>query len=313
MSQNTCKFLLVLSVVLLVLINILVPSVEVCPIFGISRWLSTVLCIVFLTGISLFLSYMNRSVFVVSSDKVTLPLIFLLTVFSDSGTMTFSKCHIVALLSLFAICFMLRFLITERISKSDYFIWCLLISVSSILIPQMVWLLIPGLLVSMDKFREYKMKHLSITVGAVLTPLAYLSAYSFFINGNDWFVLLSDWFDSAISLRPPKVYSMVRIFYFTVMGVVLLSAVFTIFSRYDEIRNTNMRKQSRFIFPYLFILTVIILTGDFQDGSKIMIFAVPWSLLFLYYGELSSYTKGWTHLVLLTIVSTMVLRVYEIF
>jgi len=291
--------------------TLLVPDNLFHPSFGLNVTVSTCLSVLFLVGMAFLISYLNRSVFVVTSDRYTLPFVFLLTVLSDPYVFSFSADHIVALLNLFAICFMLRYLIKEKVSKSDYFIWCLLLSISSAFYPQLIWLLIPGLLVSFEKGRKIKMSLVMITLAALILPLFYKAAYLYVFHYDRCVSSLMNWLMTAVRFEPPRVYSLIRIFYFSVVGIIMFSTVVSVLSRYDQLRNTILRKQARFIFSYLFTISAI-LPASRHAGSPFIIFAIPWSLLFLYYGEINSYSKGWRNLILLSIVATIVLRVYEI-
>lgn len=313
MSLNTCKTVLPLSILLLVLMYFLAPLDNYCPVWGINRFFSVVLGFVFLTVAAMFISYMNRSIFIVSSDRTTLSYIFVLTSLANGGSLFFSKYHIVAVLTLLAISFILKIYVNEELSKNDYFVWCLIVSCASCLIPQIIWVLVPGLVSCLQVAGNNKLKLFLITIGAIAVPAIYIAAYQFLFSDNIWYLPLRDWLTGTVKFSSPRVYSLVQIFHFTVMGIVFLFVVFSVTARAEQIRNTTLRKQSRFIFPYLLFVTIIILTCVRQDdGPGIMIFAIPWSLLFLYSGELTSYGKVWRQMILLTIVSTIILRVYEI-
>ncbi|MBQ0006941.1 MAG: hypothetical protein KBS57_06025 [Alistipes sp.] len=312
MSQNTCKRLLGLSIVLLVLLTLFAPPDISCVQWQMNPTVSCILSLSFLIGTALLISYINRAVFVVYSDRFTLPSIYLLISLSDFRIFFFSKYHIVAVLSLIGVSFILRFLIREDVSKSDYFIWALMMSIAALFVPQMIWILIPGLLVAFDKGSEQKSSLSLITFGSILIPLFYLSSFNFIFGGTSFAVTVSDRLSSAVDFEFPKVSSMVRLSYAFIMGAVILCTVYIVWSKFDAIRNSNMRKQSGFIFPYLIFMTVLLLFSADTNGPKILILAVPWSLLFVYYGELSSFVRIWKHLVLMVIVSTMIIRVYEI-
>jgi len=311
MSQNTCKLLLALSIVLLVVVTLASPHGCAYALLPDSFWLSSLLSILFISAIAAFLSYLNRSIFLVSSDRLTLPLIFVLTSLSDADVLSFSVCHIVAFLTLSAIFFMLRFIAAEEHSGSDYFVWCLLISCSAYLVPQLIWLLIPGFFNALKSTRGRFFHFFLMTAAAVLLPVIYVCSYQFVFSDGIWYDGVLDRASESVHFLLPKEFPAISIFYSLVMGIVILSSVVIVLRKYELIRNTSLRKQSRFIFPYFFFMCVIFISGKVNTGMM-MVFAIPWSLLFLYYGELDEYGRGWRHLVLLMIVSTLVFRAHQI-
>lgn len=298
------------AIVLLLMMNLVSPSECTHGLLESHSTLSTILSFIFLAGMAAFLSYMNRSIFLVSSDLITLPLIFILTSLSDAEVMFFSTQHIVAFLTLAALFFILRCIVAERLSGSDYFLWCLLISCSAVFVPQLIWLLIPGYFIMAGKESGLKFKLFLITLAAILIPVIYVSSYLFVFTDSIWYETLFERASECVLFRWPHGFSAVSVFYFLVMGIVILSSAVSVFRNYEQIRNTSLRKQSRFIYPYFGIVSAVLVTGRINTGLM-MVFAIPLSMLFLYYGELNGYGRGWRHLVLLITVSTIVFRAYH--
>lgn len=279
---------------------------------GINDELSHILSIIILTVIAISLSYVNSNCFLFTSDSGLLWGSYLAIAFMTSGISYFTEYHIGALLLLWSIYFIIKFLTEENYKPSLLFYSILGISVTSSMIPPMIFLLPVFFIFSFSRGNGSWLKTLLTIIGGVLLPVLYIHC-DCFIRDAGTFTDYFNWYLASLSLssfgfgRQPIIYA-IYVFMIAILGI---RSVISVIMTYGS-KNRVQKVSSVVSLSMTFAMTVIYILY-FSVASRLLgiILLVPLSFsIYDFYYNVGK-KEGRTFLTIFIAISAA-LRIYEL-
>ena len=208
--------------------------------------LSSVISVVAFVIIGFSISYVNLRCFSYSARSVVLYGTYMMLALSVSGAFVFSQYHIAALLVIWAIMYLFKFVAYEKLKYSHLFMSMIYISTAAMLVPQLLVYLLLFIFFSFGR-REYSGAKILYTIfGAVIIPWIYLFAYLFLIDGPSMGETMQLYFAEISNINPTIAgLSIHGVVYYSVVLLIMLRAMLYFRAVYSQ-RNRAQRVSINF-------------------------------------------------------------------
>ncbi len=286
MSRNIYRILLVVSLAALFVSAVPLMEPSGTGWFAGSRWVSVLLSSVILCVSAISLTYINRKFFSVTSSVEALPMLYFLTVSAEPSSLCLSGFHIAALLLPWSLYHIIRFISYERPKPSYYFYGILLVSIASVPVPSIAWLIPLIMLSVIFMCPEKSVKVFLMTSAGAVLPYVYLMSFMFFANRTDLSGYWTGWWESASSTGISFAgASLARMFFMISMVAAVTMASFAVFRVYDMSSGAEKRVLR---FSLLFTVSLFALRlffGSLWDGCSAPLVMMPVSFILMNYLE----------------------------
>lgn len=273
--------------------------------------LSRILSFATLAIIAISLNYVNSGCFLFASDSCMLWGSYLSMVFLLPGISCFTEYHIGALLMLYALFFMIKYMSEERFKPSLLFLSMLSVSAAAAMIPPLFPL--PAVFVILALFggNENILKSILTMLSALSLPLIYLFCCNYIFNT----VSLTDyfgWYGETLSLKGPVFgrYTVMFIVYKSALILFLVRSVLSVILTYKTKNRTQKAASIVFLSVSLALAVVYLLYHTLVSPLTGMILLVPLSFAVYDFYHNAGEKERRTVLTIFIILSAAV-RIYE--
>lgn len=234
--------------------------------------LSSVVSILAFAFISFLLSYVNLRCFSYSPRSILLYGTYLIMILVIPGSLIFSQYHIAAMLVIWAIMYMFKFVVYEKLKYSHLFQAILCVSTASVLVPELLLYLLLFVFFGFGR-REYNGLRIFYTIaGALILPWVYLLSISFLFEGPSAGEIV-EMYCASLSNVSPSISSL------TISGVVYYSALLLIILRamlYFRSLYAQRNRAQRVSINFSLALSVasLVLIGFYFNPNNFML-AIP--------------------------------------
>lgn len=287
-------------------IALMVSSFFLCDVSIISSLLS--IAVLFLIGFSLY--YINNSYFFVSTNSFIFVCLYFLLIFSNPSVLQFSRYHIAALLLVWSLFFVIKYIVDKKLNYGAVLLSTLMIATVSIILPPAIWIALGVFVFSIFKKRSGVFKYFLTFTGAYIIVLFYLFSYYYFFGKLDIVGFFNGYFD-AIKGAGFNIMKMdiIHIFFYF---VVLLLAIRSFFF-FDKGRSMlkvihRMVISLSFFMTFLSVILFLLYYSDEKTPAELILF-IPFSLIFLNFISNIENKKESRACVLLLIIVSLVYRV----